>query len=292
MLAETITDFSRLQYPLLASPKLDGIRAVNLDGALVSRSLKPIPNAHVQALFGGSATRFFDGELICGDPTAEDVYRKTNSAVLSQDGEPEVTWYLFDYFESAPTQSTARLSHLREVASGVPNCVVLDQHLVTCEDALLALEEKALAQGYEGLILRALDGTYKYGRSTEKEGLLLKLKRWATDEAEILEVVELEHNRNEKTVNALGYAERSSHKENKVGGGTMGSLRVRDLKTGAVFSIGTGFTAKDRAAIWAEKEAVIGKIVSYNHFPIGVKDLPRFPTYKGFRSKADMGERK
>jgi DNA ligase-1 len=45
-------DMSKLRFPLWLSPKLDGIRALVINGVVMSRSLKPIPNQHVQSLFG------------------------------------------------------------------------------------------------------------------------------------------------------------------------------------------------------------------------------------------------
>lgn len=41
----------RFKYPVLVSPKLDGVRAIVKDGVLLSRSLKRIPNLHCQKLF-------------------------------------------------------------------------------------------------------------------------------------------------------------------------------------------------------------------------------------------------
>ena len=31
-----------------------------------------------------------------------------------------------------------------------------------------------------------------------------------------------------------------------------------------------------------------GRVVSYSHFEIGTKDLPRFPVFRGFREDIDM----
>ena len=287
LLAETITDFAALRYPLVASPKLDGIRSINLGEGLVSRTLKPIPNDHVQSLFGGALLRGLDGELICGDPTAKDAYNKTYSAVMSKNGTPDVTFYVFDHVDSPMSHFTDRLAKVHRMMPQA-SCVVVEQRLVHDEAALLKLEEMWLEQGYEGVMVRSPNGRYKYGRSTEKEGILLKLKRMSTDEAEILAFQELLSNKNEAVKDALGHTKRSSHQENKVPMGTLGALVVKDVKTGAEFNIGTGFDSATRAKIWAERETWIGKIVSYNHFPIGVKDLPRFPSYKGLRSKEDM----
>ena len=45
---------------------------------------------------------------------------------------------------------------------------------------------KNLDDGYEGLMLRAPDGPYKFGRSTVKENTLLKVKNFLDDEAEVI----------------------------------------------------------------------------------------------------------
>ena len=74
-------DFNKLRYPVYTQPKLDGIRVVFKDGVVYSRSLKAIPNKHVQALF--RHLQGVDGELIVGNPTAHDVFQKTTSGVIS-----------------------------------------------------------------------------------------------------------------------------------------------------------------------------------------------------------------
>lgn len=96
------------------------------------------------------------------------------------------------------------------------------------------------------------------------------------------------HNDNPAEVSELGLTKRSSHKENKVPTGTLGSLVVRDLNTNVEFEIGTGFTAQERADWWRDKCDVIGRIVKYKYFPTGSKDKPRFPVFLGFRSKEDL----
>lgn len=270
---------------MLLSPKLDGIRAIVIDGVVMSRSLKPIPNRHVQKLF--AHLDYYDGELICGDPTSPTCYRDTNSAVMSRSGEPDVAFHVFDHIQYPGHEYSNRVWRLEESES----VEVVAQHPLTEEFNLEFWEAYYLEKGFEGVMLRKEGGQnslYKFGRATAKSQTLLKVKRMSSDEARILEVVELEHNMNEATTNALGHTERSAHKENKVGGGTMGAIRVRCLSTGVEFSIGTGFTAADRAQFWRDRDALRGQIVTYNHFMVGRKDLPRFPSFKGLRNQIDL----
>jgi DNA ligase-1 len=91
------------------------------------------------------------------------------------------------------------------------------------------------------------------------------------------------HNDNEKTVDALGRAKRSSHKANKHADGTLGALHVVDVRSGVHFDLRTGFDDSLRAEIWANRKRYLGKLVKYKYFPSGSKEKPRFPVFLGFR---------
>lgn len=125
-------------------------------------------------------------------------------------------------------------------------------------------------------MLRYPNAPYKNGRSTVKEGALLKLKRFKDSEAVILGMELLLRNHNEVTKNALGLTERSSHKDNMVADDLLGSMNVKDYYTGIEFSIGSGFNEEQRRDFWNRRDELIGSIVKYKSFAIGVKDKPRF----------------
>lgn len=279
-------DLDSLRFPLYASPKLDGVRAVVKDGVVLSRSLKPIPNEHVQKLFGRPELEGLDGELIVGSSTDPQCFQNTSGAVRRKDGEPDVWFYVFDYTAAPDTPYGARFPH--RPLFGQHRMVGHSFLLVHDVAALLEYEALCLSLGYEGLILRDPSGPYKFGRSTAKEGYLLKLKRFKDSEARVLAVEELMHNGNEAKTNELGRTERSSHKENLIPAGTMGKLYVEDIHTGQRFHIGTGFTAEQRAWWW-EAVRPTNAIIKYKFFPVGVKDLPRHPVYLGLRDEFDMG---
>ena len=90
-------DPEKLRFPCVATPKLDGIRAYVQGGVVLSRNNKPIPNLHVQTLFSG--LEHYDGELIVGSPTSSTVFRDTTSGVMSKEGKPNVTYYVFDHLK-------------------------------------------------------------------------------------------------------------------------------------------------------------------------------------------------
>jgi len=323
MLAATCTDTAKLRYPVLMSPKLDGVRALVLEGRLVSRKLKPIPNIQVQWLFQDFCKTHegFDGELIVGDPTAKDAYRKTMSMVMSDNvstgwrltGPDRVRMHCFDtYLGHEPFER--RFSYVYHcLPLGDAPLQTVPHTLIQDEKALLEKEQEFLAAGYEGGMLRSLDGPYKFGRSTDKEGYLLKLKRFCDAEAIVVGVFEQEHNANEATLDELGYTKHSTHQAGKIGMGVLGGLIVQGIGStqgptgngseyaGMEFSIGTGFNADQRKRWWLkhwaglskDKElgssgnSLIGRIVRYKYFPSGSKDKPRFPVFLGFRNQID-----
>lgn len=288
----TKVEVNQLVFPLFASPKLDGIRCLIMgDGRVLSRSGKPIPNRYVSTVLSQeSRYRGLDGELIVGDPAAHDVYRVTESGVMSVHGEPDFKLWAFDCHDRE-TAYVDIYNAFRKFRSPTGRVDILQQALLTNVEEVLYYEEQTLALGYEGVILRRPNSPYKNGRSTAKEGYLLKLKRMASMEAIVIDAEEEMRNDNEATRDALGYTERSTSKAGLVGKGRLGALVVKDyLDHSRVFRVGTGFSAAEREALWREHAdgRLVGKVVTLNHFPIGAKDLPRHPSFKGFRTELDL----
>jgi DNA ligase-1 len=287
MLAATITEPEKLAFPLLASPKFDGIRAVVVYGHLMTRNLKPVPNNYTRELFSQDYLEGLDGELIMGSPTGNDVFNRTTRSVMKQAGTPAVAYYVFDH-QHLNLGYHERLKLLKEKCRGQPGIRIVTQTLINEHDELLAYETKQLMLGYEGVMLRSRDGLYKPGRSTLREGYLMKLKRFADAEAYIIGFVEQNANTNEKTVDALGRSKRSSHKAGKVAKGTLGAVLLQDRITGVEFECGTGFTDALRAEIWANRAEYNGKLMIYKFQEVGVVDKPRFPVWKGLRHPSDV----
>lgn len=278
----------KVKFPIYISTKFDGIRALVIDGVVYSRSLKPIRNKHVQKLFGKPEYNGFDGELIVGDIYAKDVFQKTTSGVMSEDGEPDVTFYVFDVFTNNTETYKERLYTLNDklVLDQFPNVVATQQLYIKTKEELTELLSKEKVKGGEGLIGRNPNGVYKYGRSTPKEQLSIKFKFFEQGEFAVVGFNERMHNTNEQKRDELGYAERSSSKDGLVPTNTLGSLVLKYNDT--TFSCGTGFDDKLRKEIWDNKETYLGKLASIRYMSVGQAILPRISSFQGFRDEDDL----
>jgi DNA ligase-1 len=287
MLSATCEDINKLAYPLIASPKVDGIRCIIFDGTAYSRKMEPLPNRHLQK-WAASIPDGLDGELIVGSITDPASWNETQSGIMSEDDEPDFSFFIFDRYEGDPHGNATnasyevRLSNLTAYEK-LPRVRVLPHVIVKSEVILQKYVQNNLSLGYEGTMVRDPAGAYKQGRSTLKESGLLKIKPWFDSEAVVLSVVERKHNENEATKDALGYTKRSSHKGNKVGTNTLGAFVCRDVKTGEEFRIGTGLTDEQRDALWTKREDLIGAEVSYVYRSLTTDNKPRHPSFKGLR---------
>lgn len=287
MLAATVPqDLSGLSFPLIASPKLDGIRCLINNGVALSRTLKPLPNEHIQQCVRqhAEALQGFDGELIVGDPTNPSCMQTSMSGIMSRDGDPAFTFFTFDRWDRGATPFH---SVLGEMSSPAPWVINHRHETITNTDQLERLELNVLDDGYEGLVLRAPASPYKFGRSTLRQQWMMKLKRFVTAEATVVGTTELLHNLNEPQLDFLGHTKRSSHQANKVGSGLLGNL-VCQAEPWGQFEIGTGFTHQDRHMLWRIRNSLPGKQVTFKYFPVGVKDRPRHPVFLSFRDSRDI----
>ena len=282
-----------INFPIYISTKFDGIRAMVIDGVVYSRSMKPIRNEYIQKLFGKEEYQGFDGELIVGDIYAKDVFQKTTSGVMSKDGEPDVTFHVFDLWNLPDEDYESRQRTLQDLLlqdstmSSVVYTMIRKCYTVEDLEFFLKREEKV---GGEGLIGRNPKGRYKYGRSTPKEQFSMKFKFFVQEEFEVVGFTERMHNSNEQKRDELGYAERSSSREGMIPMNTLGSLVLKYGDDTFNCGVGVGLTEELRKFIWENKEKYLGSLASIRFMSVGMDKLPRIPTLLGFRDIDDMSE--
>lgn len=295
-------------YPVLGSIKLDGIRLIIRDGVPFTRSLKkPAPNLVLQKLLGGLPS--LDGEIIAGVPydlPGDPVCGRSQSLVMSEEcpeWEKDWVYYVFDYagdemkdhpFETRFNDAKHYVNHALMMNPDLRGHIKMVPHEpLRSEEELWAFENQSIEAGYEGIMVRQPDSRYKWGRSTAKDRILTKFKRWEDAEGIITEVHAEEENTNEKKTNALGKSERSSHKAGKVakeviGGYTVRTKRDKDGFFGldrdgpwVEFFLGAAanVTAEWRAEQWHNRANFLQQTVKFEYQYTKGVEKPRFPGY-------------
>jgi DNA ligase-1 len=299
---KTDKDFQSLRFPLIATPKLDGIRVLKRDGKLLTRSNKLVRNRYIQSKaseipdgLDGEIMTFTEGTLDAFSPSADavqswyesgqstlDAFDTISSKVMSGDGEPDFKFFCFDDFTYPTMAYVDRLKICKTKVEQSVWCEYVETAVVNDLQELMALNEEHLKRLHgEGTMLRAPLGPYKYGRSSVREGYLLKLKKFEDDEAEVIGINQLFSNTNEVEVNEAGKNFRRSKKENMVPVEKMGSIVVKWRDT--TFEIGTGFDDEQRKWWWENAETLIGTSVTFKYQGVGAKGRPRFPVFVGIR---------
>lgn len=267
----------RSSFPLLATPKIDGIRALIVGGKLVSRSFKKIPNVHVRAILEGSLPEGADGEIQCG------TFRETTSIVMSQEPMPDnfaFFWFDWAYDVNAPYEQRIKMVYqyyamsIRHIMKRNFRIVPLLPKAIYDMHQLKQYEKYILDKNYEGLVVRSPKGIYKSGRSKLSEGFMIKIKAYEDYEAVAIGTEELMHNTNDVFLDNFGNSKRSSRKDGKVPGDTLGAIIVK-TSDNVMFKIGTGFTAEERKAIWSHRDELIGRYIKYKCVATDKHDVPQ-----------------
>lgn len=285
---DTLDELSTLTYPVLVSPKLDGIRCLtDSQGLPFGRKGESPENIRIVEQFNILKIPYLDGEFGYGEPTSPEFFNQSSRLWRSQDRDfGRATLYVFDrwlpgsYLErflklSEPFQSTDKL----EIR-------ILDQTICRSAEDVRCMEDRFVSEGYEGIIIRAnLMAPYRQTRATKRTLELIKYKRFEDVEGRIIGLEQEYENQNERTTDALGYAKRSSNAEGLVPTGVVGVLLVESDKfPGTVLRIGTGqgLTHDLRRRMWVDQYLYIGRDITFAYQRGSDYTKPRFASFLRF----------
>lgn len=285
-----------INYPLLASDKLDGIRCLFYKGQILSRSLKAIVNKELKDKFepirkySEEMNLILDGEIYSPHLTFQQItsFVMTKNEVM--DIPDHLNFYCFDLIgnDNYTLDFRKRLTCVEMIGELFPKIMVVVKHQPVNNPQMIEfLFEDALQNGCEGLILRDPNGYYKFGRGTLKEGLIYKVKPYTTFDAQITGVVQSTEVREgaEKTINELGRSVTSKKKDDRVAIEKASAFWVKyedkDLK------VVLAMTDEEKEEVWKNRDTYIGRWIEYKGMLIGAKDVPRHPVMVRFRGDRD-----
>jgi DNA ligase-1 len=183
----------KLEYPVHVQPKLDGVRCLARKKGrgieLISKGGKPYSVPHIEkALVSLLPSGFvFDGELYIHGETLQTVNRLVKKHREGPEGSIRLDYHIYDGFYKKKTHQpwVERATQLQQLLQqDKSDKIRLVDLKVACseEDVLTALEEFIQA-GYEGAIVRTLEGPYLLAHRSRD---LLKVKKFFDQEYEIV----------------------------------------------------------------------------------------------------------
>ena len=298
MKGEAIESLEQVQFPKWASVKIDGFRCVLHDHPLTSRFSR-FPNEYFHNQLKGILPPGYalDSEAVVGRNWGAGVLSRTSSGLTTRTGEPKFKLWVFDRPDLIGQLGWYdRYTEARKLIEQLdhPRIRLLKHYLIRdVQDAQEFLDE-SLDREYEGVMFRDEDGPYKEGKSTIKQGWLLKCKPFDTAEGRIKGWFEEMKNGNAATRELTGKLKRSSAKAGKKAKGSLGGFILDDLEDRVEVRVGGGFTKDQREQLWRMIQGgwdPTGILVRYKKQRMGEKDKPRHPNFVefvDFRPEWDM----
>ena len=302
-------NLSTIKYPCIVQPKIDGVRALNINGTLTGRSLDPFKGFGITEYWSHPCFKGLDGEMILGSnpASADRLCSLTTGAMGAFKGiteTPNLHWWVFDDLTNPADSYSVRYARLKVRVANLehPRVHLVPLHIANNREELDALIARFFDEGYEGAIIRNLDAPAKEGRPSKVKQELVRVKGWMDSEMLVTGFTEGQTNTNEAKTNTLGRTERSSAKDGMVPNGMVGSIHgtmIGDcfhpitgeklFADGLPITIGTGtMTDAELLDYFKHPEKLVGHPVKFKHLAHGVKDLPRMGNYISHRLKEDM----
>ena len=250
---------------------------------MLTRSLKPIKNSNLHirflplAVYSKVNNCILDGELYCKKVPFNEL-----SGIIRSDNKElpdDLDFYCFDLLtDDNPIFAIRHMQY-----KNVPDCQLVPQLTVCSADEVRDLMSKALAEGFEGLILRSADSHYKFGRATMKSGIAYKVKEFLTFDSVVMGVVQSTEARegSEKKINELGRSVTSQKKDDRVLIDKACAFIVN--YEGKILKVTLAMTDEEKTEVWTNQRDYIGRTIEYKGMLIGSKDLPRHPVFIRFR---------
>ena len=302
-------NLDKLVYPVGVQVKIDGVRALNINGTLTGRSLDPFKGFGVTEFFSKPEYKYLDGEMTLGADAAssERLCSLTTGALGAFKGVTsmaDVYLHCFDWLAEPNLPYFQRYEMLKAYVEKLdhPRVKLVPLHIANNREELDALIARFFDEGYEGAIIRNLDAPAKEGRPSKVKQELVRVKGWMDSEMLVTGFTEGQTNTNEAKTNTLGRTERSSAKDGMVPNGMVGSIHgtmIGDcfhpitgeklFADGLPITIGTGtMTDAELLDYFKHPEKLVGHTVKFKHLAHGTKTLPRMGNYISHRLKEDM----
>ena len=263
-----------IKFPVLVDPKIDGMRCLVVvkDGSASAYTRQGNALPQVQFICDQilkiktdslPADMVFDGELFAGD------WGKTLKLTKTHDDidRSELLYNVFDYlpfkdWENGKWKTVNqdfRTKMIHELCgdrmSRTKNIVPVQGKIINSIEELREYYDECLQNGYEGVMIKDLNGTYECKRS----------KSWMKFKPE----------------ETIDYPIHALFEGKGRLTGTLGGLTLRK-PNGDLLGVGSGFTDATRADLWGRGEELIGKMCEVKYQP-GREGAAEFAVFSKIR---------
>lgn len=274
MLAKDFNKVKNISYPVDVQPKLDGVRAIaRWEGnkvVLISRGGKvwsAVPHINQELEFILPKDSEFDGELYVHGKPFQWI---TSRAKKAHPDSTELQYCVYDVPTVAGDDSLPWKDRAAALSGtfydNISGGTVREVPLFFAESYkdVKRLHDSFVADGYEGAIIRLLDGVYEYGHRSSS---LLKMKSFDDAEFEII-----------------------GHKSGEGIESNLVIWRCKNDVNNLEFDTRPKGTHEDRAKLLLEAESHYGQKLKVKFFgrSDAPQSLPRFPIAEGIRPQEDM----
>lgn len=243
-----------VRYPCLSSFKIDGLRCIYENGRLYSRAGKEFTGlGHIAHALRSVDVKRIDGELTVQGKKFDDASGDLRS--FKQSG--MAVFNIFDVQNEEPTPIYKRYDAARLLVESLgQSCLSIVEHRhVTSETEVTDMYNEAMDRGYEGLVLKKIEGCEFNGRNYD----WLKLKPFDTVDVLVTDV---------RTGNGKYAA-------------MVGALEC-DMD-GTTISVGGGLTDDQREAWMREPNLIVGKTIEVEYMEVSKNGALRHPRLKSIR---------
>lgn len=196
MLAYAFDKVKKLTFPADEQPKLNGVRCLaTWEGnsiRLMSRGGKTYEVPHLQT----DIAKFLpdndvlDGEIYIHGATLQQITRLVKKFRPGSAGTASLQLWVYDLFEADKIDATWRNRRAQLKigfgaikAAKVKSVIYVPSKVVESREEVITVQNEYIGQGFEGGIVRLLDGTYELGHRSRS---LLKVKSFEDNEFRII----------------------------------------------------------------------------------------------------------
>lgn len=254
----------KLTFPVICQPKLDGSRAIYMDGSIWSRTRKRVNSLPhivkaIKEQLGEDENLALDGEAWSRDVALAEGFEGLMSIIRKDqpsEGHEQIGYYIYDLPGSSSKNHARDKMRLKLLENIKWPLVAVESTICNNHEEIMKAHEKNLAEGYEGTMIRG-DGPYEGGK---RSYYLQKLKDFEDHEFDIIGM------------------EEGKGKD----AGTLGAF-VCKTSEGKEFKCRLKATYDHRRELFNNSKLWKGFRLTVKHQGFTIDGIPRFPIGKALR---------